>query len=71
MDTTANKASFKSDFTQIAWLVKDVETGKTFFKPKIVFFDAQKEIGVFTEIRGIGEKAVEKMKVGAVSNNAE
>ena len=34
---------------------------------KIVFFDTQKEVGVFTEIMGItkeGEKAVQEMKTG-------
>ncbi|MEO8399836.1 MAG: VOC family protein [Ignavibacteriaceae bacterium] len=32
MDNTDKKASFKLNFTQIAWVVKDVETAKTFFK---------------------------------------
>lgn len=31
MDNTDRKASFKYDFAQIAWVVKDVETAKTFF----------------------------------------
>lgn len=31
MDNTDKKASFRLDFAQIAWVVKDVETAKTFF----------------------------------------
>ncbi|MDQ3019293.1 MAG: VOC family protein [Bacteroidota bacterium] len=32
MNNTDKKGSFKLNFTQIAWVVKDVETAKTFFK---------------------------------------
>ena len=32
MDNTDNKPSFTLDFTQIAWVVKDVEIAKTFFR---------------------------------------
>ena len=32
MDNTDDKVSCKLDFTQIAWVVKDVETAKTFFQ---------------------------------------
>lgn len=32
MDNTDRKASFRLDFAQIAWVVKDVETAKTFFQ---------------------------------------
>ncbi len=32
MDNTDKKTSFNLNFTQIAWVVKDVETAKTFFK---------------------------------------
>lgn len=32
MDNTDNKISSKPDFTQIAWVVKDVEIAKTFFQ---------------------------------------
>jgi len=35
MDDTDKKASFKLDFAQIAWVMKDVETAKTFFQDMI------------------------------------
>ncbi len=35
MENTDKKDSFRLDFTQIAWMVKDVETAKIFFKEMI------------------------------------